>query len=154
MSKTNSMINAIYKYAFLVLFLTSMITLIALKYISSNLKEYDHNYRENLKELKIEALVSEQSESYNIFIKQGNAYLERDDIDKAMMIFLDAKKINPQGKRANLGLTKCLLIQCKRTERNCKMADQYYDLMLQSDLLSVEEKVILSSLLEKVLPDY
>ena len=68
-------------------------------------------------------------------IKSGEYYLETNLLTLAQTDFVLALKIYPTSKRANIGLTKTLLRFCKQDKKFCKEATQYYNKLMQSNIL-------------------
>ena len=94
---------------------------------------------EEKRQIRVQKLILEPVYAYNVLISSGNAKFKRGDIVGAHFEFVKALKLETTGKRAVFGLTKCLIIECKEQQYNCKYADSYYNTLLKSNLIDREE---------------
>jgi len=95
----------------------------------------------NKKHLQIQAEkeLIRHSEIYNSLVTMGISYFEKGEFESARIEFQQALDFKPYDKRANLGLTKCLLAQCKTQNTQCKMSMKYYNFMISSNTLTKVE---------------
>lgn len=78
-------------------------------------------------------------ENYQFFVKEGDSYLRQGQYSRAQSAYQRAIQFNADGKMANLGLTKVLLWQCATADNNCDAANQYYDVLMNSKVLTPAE---------------
>jgi|GEM_PF-4083810 len=85
----------------------------------------------------------DETESYNLFVSSATRYLKSGNMQKALENFMVAKNIFNTGKRANFGITLCLLRECKMRGTDCELSDQYFRYMLEFANLDDEEMKLL-----------
>ncbi len=82
---------------------------------------------------------SRSIKEYHLLVNEGEHSFNEKSFAEARIIFQAALEIYPNGKKANLGLTKCLLVSCSDLGLNCQYAKEYSDIMYRSGLLSKNE---------------
>jgi len=104
------------------------------------------SYHTDIKNIELSAANASRKEGYFTLIERGNLYLANQDWQFAQSNFNRALTLFPKGKRANLGLTKSLIYQCKYENRYCKEARSYFN---QSGIYSKTTINKLSLLIKK-----
>ncbi len=81
----------------------------------------------------------EKQKAYDYWVKIGNQHFDGGYYSAAYDEYLFAKGIFNEGKRANYGLTLCLIKDCRTKNINCDLAKQYQErLMLDGHLTDAE----------------
>ena len=123
--------------------------LLILYFVISSLNHIIPSFNQHYQNQKREYLAvvenENDTEAYNYRIKKGQRYLDNRNYEEAHRNFVVALKIKPTGKRANLGMTKVLLNECKSRNTNCDLSNQYYQNLITSGKLSQEELSTLDS---------
>ena len=123
--------------------------LLILYFVISSLNHIIPSFNQHYQNQKREYLAvvenENDTEAYNYRIKKGQRYLDSRNYEEAQRNFVVALRIKPTGKRANLGMTKVLLNECKSRNTNCDLSNQYYQNLITSGKLSQEELSTLDS---------
>lgn len=106
--------------------------------------EYDTKAKEKRVALIAESQQKEISRAYHIHLTQGNTYLNTEYLEEAREAFQQALVLIPEGKEANLGLTKVLLLECKRNNKYCEQSKAYFTSLIESSQLSKNDKIELN----------
>jgi len=118
--------------AFIILIGTIVLLKLGSKFMTNQLSAYHME----IEKIEASERVQEQKEVYLIWIRRGNAGLARKDWREAHRCFYRAIKLFPNGKKANLGLTKSLIYQCKQEKKYCEEATAYYNQLIALDVYS------------------
>ena len=84
--------------------------------------------------------------AYQVLTQHGFDYLAGFQLDEAQTEFVLALRQDPEGKRARLGLTKTLLLQCQTKKWFCTEADAHYQAILKTAVLTEKEKSMLQAI--------
>lgn len=93
-------------------------------------------YQTDIRNIELSAANASRKEGYFTLIKKGDYYLDNENWQVAQNIFNNALNLYPNGKRANLGLTKCLIYRCKQEQKYCEEALNYFNHLNQSGIYS------------------
>ncbi len=93
----------------------------------------------NVEEEMRQKMHEDKSIAYKINIDEGYRYLDEGLLDKAQNAFTRAVLLFEDGKEANRGLTKCLIVRCLKNEAACDDAVKYLDALKESDKFSKSE---------------
>lgn len=91
-------------------------------------------------------IINEQA--YHVLTTTGNDYLYWNRLDEAQDEFARALKIDKNGYKANLGMTKTLMKKCKQRGEYCDEAKDYLDYMktsnqyIDNELVELEETLV------------
>ena len=121
---------------------TIAIIYFAINYIDQLIPAYKQNYQSQKKETAKELF---DIEYYYHMVQGGERSLENKNYSAAQHEFITALKYRPNDRRANLGLTKVLLNDCKQRKINCELPNQYYQKFISSGNLTKKELINLDS---------
>lgn len=121
---------------------TIAIIYFAINYIDQLIPAYKQNYQSQKKETAKELF---DIEYYYHMVQGGERSLENKNYSAAQHEFITALKYRPNDRRANLGLTKVLLNDCKQRKINCELSNQYYQKFISSSNLTKKELINLDS---------
>jgi hypothetical protein len=117
-----------------------IICLVVILFLSDRaIVDYKDSYIENLELISEKTANVEAVEAYSYLVRLGNSNLKAGNLEAARNDFQKAKDLFNNGKEVNLGITKCLLIQCKKNFVNCDIGLEYLELLKSSKLLSGTE---------------
>lgn len=106
------------------------------QFVPPAISEYRDSYYDNIKSLKADVLEQEKIDYYNYLVGNGTVDYEAKNLTQARNNFQKALSFKPNGKRANIGLIKCLLTLCLTEKTFCTDAEEYYKLMISEGYLS------------------
>ena len=130
--RRNSMLMQVGLIAFFSILGTTVLLQVGNKFISNQLK----SYRATIRSIELSTSNPIQKERYFTLIKWGNYHLHNQEWKAAQNNFNNALTLFPNGKIANLGLTKSLIYRCKHEQKYCKEAADYFHILDKSGIYS------------------
>jgi len=133
---------AVFKQLLLFVVLLIIFLVYGWKYADRKIVEIDNNYNKKL-ELIAENTLQHSTNSvvytYHFYVRYGSMDLAAGKYTLAKNQFIKALDLFPKGKAANIGLTRCLQLICKRDGKYCKRANKYLVFLKKSNALSQKE---------------
>ncbi len=103
------------------------------------IKKTNSAHELNVEEEMRHKMHEDKAIAYKINIDEGYRYLDEGLLDKAQNAFTRAVLLFEDGKEANRGLTKCLIVRCLKNETACDDAVKYLDALKESEKFSEPE---------------
>lgn len=98
--------------------------------MSDSIVQFDANLVGNIEAKTIEQNI--KIDAYHSWVMSGDYWLDAHLLEEAQKNYMQALKIYPNGKNANLGLTKVLLLTCANAGKYCQEAENYLERLKSS----------------------
>ncbi|MBR9921268.1 MAG: hypothetical protein GYB31_10555 [Bacteroidetes bacterium] len=106
----------------------------------SQVIQYDKEVKAGLAIQKENRESAEKKDAFKILLKDGNNYLQSNQLYEAQIAFERAIKVLPDNTHAYIGLTKTLVAQCHSLRLNCEQAIDYIQYLQEAKILP-EQKI-------------
>lgn len=110
-----------------------------IQFYGNPLRTYTNTYGNRTKVAVQKNKEAEYRNAYNIFMDEGNMYLNAKEWDAAQAAYYHILKMDKYDIAANIGLTKTLLQKCKQYQELCETADEYVHFLQKMNYASKEE---------------
>ncbi len=133
------------KLLVVVMILTCFAVFFGLNMLDVSMDDFRKSYQVRKEKFRNEVNENNSLEAYNHWVLKGNELVKQKKYKQAYADFVKAQRINEIGKRANSGVTICLLAQCRQEGVYCKEASQYYETLVSSGQYSEQELTYVDS---------
>lgn len=122
----------------LVLILGSALFVLVLLFTQSEkmFQQLESNHRQKREHIILESENQQSIEAYNYWIRSAKSKINKSDYEGAYRDYMKAHEINNCGRRANIGITACLLHRCKQDRTSCKAAYEHFEQLIASNVVT------------------